>query len=1118
MKNLLLGIFVLIIALPATGQSSLEGIISSSRDFSQIIRQGEEYFTLKHPGRSPDELVKGEFRDGEYVKFRRWQAFWSERLNPDGTLGDISLSPKIIADQESAKSASPYANVPWTEINYTNYITGQIGLGRTTSLGFHPTDVNTFYVGAAIGGIWKTTDGGQSYVPLGDDLPFLAVSAIVVSHNNPNTIYIAISDHVGYGPSSIGVYKSTNGGSTWASTSLTFSFSQNIRVYAMVSSPANAQEIYVATSAGLYKTTDGFASVNQQLTGDCRDVRLKPGSPSTVYVGMADGRVVKSTNNGSTFSQTADFGGSPVFLAVSPMNNQLLYARHGNSLHQSLDSGDSFPTTRTMNENNEVFVIAPGTTNTILSGNFECNRSDNGGTSFRVITNWLGNNGLPLIHVDQRNMFVNPLENDAVYYCNDGGLYRYTISSETWENLSHGLAITQYYDIAVSQTDANIIGGGSQDNGNVYRQSNGSWLQYASTGDGMNQEIDPTNADIRYWAYQFGDIRRWQNGVNYNIKPSGTGNGAWETPYKIDPSNPNRLVIGYNKVWESLDRGNTWNTISGSLSGGNMNELAIAPSNGERIYVSSGGTLFVKNTSNDTWTTRSLPNGSISDIEVDQSDMNKVYVSVPGYSNGNKIYVSDDAGASWTNITANLPNTSVGALELYNNTPGGIFVGTDIGVYYKDDQLSNWVIYGDLPNTRVEDIEIQYAAELIRVGTHGRGVLEAQITIQGCNPSSPDQDGDGVCDLIDFCPGFDNDLIGTPCDDGDAFSSGEMYDSNCGCSGGLPNLSYCAGAGSSGTGSDYIDYVLLNGVENSSGQTFYSDFRNITIPLEGGQSYTLTVSLNYAFPPDRIYAWIDWNRNAVFEATEMISLSVPSASANHTSTGTVMIPPNAQDGLTTMRVRVVYSTSFNDPCGNTFGEVEDYAINVSCDGSCTSLPLEWGQLSARPLDNKHAYLEWMTQNESDVSHFRIERSVDAQRFVEIGIIGAQNQSVQSYTFLDSDANTNIAYYRIVAVDEDGTEDISPIRTVIWQEKEYTASIYPNPTDQNGITLKWDATSGHRYQYKIYNSYGQEVAQGDLGTAAGPREAAISTKDLTPGFYILRLGTKSWLWTQGFVIE
>ncbi len=1097
-----------------TAQSSLEEILLNSRNFSEIVDQGNNYFTAKHPDRSPEELTKGEFRDGEFVKFQRWQHFWRDRLNPDGTLGDISLPARKQQARRPQRSSNPYAAVPWTEINYTDYITVQIGLGRTTSMGFHPTDVNTFYVGAAIGGIWKTTDGGQSYTPLGDDLPFLAVSAIVVDQDNPNTIYIAISDHVWYGPSSIGVYKSTDGGATWNPTSLAFTFGQNIRIYAMVANPTDSDEMYVATANGLYKTTDGFATSNRVLSGNCRDVRLRPNHSGTVYAGMSNGRVMRSLNSGGSFSQIADFGGNSVFLATSPLNDELLYARHGTSLHQSFNAGVSFPTTRNFAENNEVFVIAPGSTSTILSGNFECYRSDDDGASFAATTQWLGNNNLPLIHVDQRNMFINPLENDAVYYCNDGGLYRYNVTAATFDNLSDGLAITQYYDIAVSQTDANVVGGGSQDNGNVFRQSDGSWLQYAGTGDGMNQAIDHSDAGIRYWSYQNGGIRRWQNGSNRNIEPPGVGSeGAWETPYKIDPSNPTRLVAGYKKVWESFDRGNTWNSISNELTGSNMNELAIAPTNGERIYVTNGATLFVKSVSSDTWTSHNLP-GGVSDIEVDPVDMDIVYISVPGYSAGNKVYVSNDAGATWTNISGTLPNTSVGALELYHDAPGGVFIGTDLGVYYRDAQLNDWLPYGDLPNTRVEDIEIQYAAQLIRVGTHGRGVLEASIIVEACTASSPDDDNDGTCNLFDLCPELDDNLIGTPCDDGDALSSGETFDNSCGCSGGQANLNYCNAAGSNGTGSDYINYVGLNGIENTSGQTSYSDFRNIIIPLTSGETYTLQVGLGATFPPDRIHAWVDWNRDGNFSEDERIVQFDP----NVTSNQSFMAALDAQEGATTMRVRVVYSESFDTPCNNAFGEVEDYTISVSCGNGCTTLPLNWTDFSALPLNKNEALLRWSTQAEEGVSHFEVERSYDGRRFSPIGQLTANNELEQDYEFLDITARGTLAYYRITAIDFDGTRRSSPVEAVRWPEAIQQVTLFPNPTGAEGLNVRWTPLPDRSYQYYIYNSYGQEVSRKNLGAAAGAGEVTVPTDKLPTGVYLLRLRTKDWDWTGNFVVR
>lgn len=1114
MRFLLLSCF-LSVTLTITAQSSFKEALRSSQNYAEIVRQGEDYFATKHPGKTKADLTEGIHRDGEFVKFMRWQSFWSERLNPDGTLGDISAfhrKQRPIAPSE--KAANPYSDVPWTNINYTGYITDQIGLGRTTSVGFHPTDVNTFYVGAAIGGLWKTTDGGQNYIPLGDDLPFMAVSAIIVDKANPNTLYIAISDHVWYGPQGIGVYKSTDAGVTWAPTSLTFSFTDDVRIYWLEADPTNPGTIYAATANGLYKTTDGFTTHTQLLTDNCFNVRLRPGNPRTVYVGTNDGRFLRSTNNGITFIATRDFGNGSVYLAVTPLDDQKVYARNSDNLFRSTNRGTTFASPETFPEGGQVFTFAPTSDEIILSGNFETHRSENGGEDFTATSQWRGNNGLPQIHVDQRNMFLNPLEPDAVYYCNDGGLYRYNISTDVFDNLSDGLAITQYYDIAVSQTDANVVGGGSQDNGNVFRDENGNWRQYAPTGDGMNQEIDQTDAGTRYWAYQFGSLHRWKNGGNQYIKPPAVNyDGAWETPFKLDPSNADRLIVGYRRVYESLNEGITWTTISGELAGGaNLNELAIAPSNGERVYATRGAILYVKNTNNDAWVTRNLP-GSISDIEVDPLDMNKVYVSVPGFSNGNKVYVSEDAGATWGNITGSLPNVSVGALELYHDAPGGVFVGTDAGVYYRDDQVADWLEYGSLPHTRVEDVEIQYAAGLIRVGTHGRGVLEAAVQIEVCNANSPDEDEDGTCDTFDACPNFDNTLIDTPCDDGDPFSDGETFDAACGCSGGQANLNYCAAEGSAGTGSDYIASVSLNGVDNGSGQSNYSDFRNVIIPVNIGETYTLSASFNFAFDIDRFHAWVDWDRDGTFEETEYIGMTIP---ANNTSTGQLTVPVSTLEGATTMRVRGVFSTDHVDPCGSAFGEVEDYTLSVRCVANC-SLPVDWTSFNARSVGKQTALLQWETANEQNLQQFRVERSANGRDFALTEMVAAGNTPEGRYELVDEDVQDLVAYYRIGAEDLDGTLSYSPIRQVTWSaQNERDAILYPNPVANGQLHVAWAMPAAGQVTWLLYNAWGQEVRRGHLGANAGANKVDLAVEDLPAGVYLLRLRTKDWDWTEEFI--
>lgn len=900
-------------------QATIRDILKQRGSYAEITRQADQYFAAKHPGKSKSDLVSGEFRDGDYVKYERWKSYWRHQLNDDGTLGDPSAyrQKQNVAEKSSSL---PFPPVTWTNISNENYITGQISLGRTTSLAFHPTDPNIFYVGAAIGGIWKTTDGGNTYVPLGDGLPFLAVSSIVVDANNPSTIYIAVSDHLWYGPPGIGVYKSTNGGATWAPTSLTFSFEQNIRIYWMEAAPGNPNKMYVATAAGLFMTNNGFTTHSQVNSLNVNDFKFHANSADTLFFGTGDGKFFRSTNGGSSFSEIIDFGNSEVKIFISESSPTKIGARSGSTIYISSNTGGSFPTAYSVPEGNMVFAFTPSSSSTLLGGNFEIFRSDNGGQNFTQISHWLGSGGLPLIHVDQRNMFYNPLLPNAVYFCNDGGVYRYDTNTSTFTDLSDGLVITQFYDIAVAQTNSNVVSGGSQDNGSMFRDANGVWDDFAPTGDGMNTIIDETDHNIRYWEYQLGGIHRWTNGSNTSIKPPGAGDGAWETPFKLNPTNLSHIVIAYDKVYESFNKGDTWTAISGVLDGGNdMEQMAIAPSNPNRMYVSRYNILFVKDIASNTWVQKSTPvNQPIVDIEVDFQDEDVVYIIYSGYSNGGKVFVSEDAGNTWKNLSANLPNVSFGALELYEDVDKGIFIGSDNGVYYGNAKSPGWTLYGALPNTRVLDLEIQYANQLLRAGTHGRGVLEAPINISPC-----DTDGDGVCDEFDLCPFLDDAIVGDPCDDGNPGTTGEIVSLSCNCEVVVSTITPCSAAGSPGTGADWINNVKLNNLNHSSGQTFYSDFRSQYAYLVEDETYTLEVSLNYSFPLDSVFAWIDYNKNGSFSANEKILAAKPNAS--HLSTVTFTVPDLSSFGPTTMRTRVSYAAAGN-PCGNYFGEVEDYSV------------------------------------------------------------------------------------------------------------------------------------------------------------------------------------------------
>ncbi|WP_299213701.1 T9SS type A sorting domain-containing protein [uncultured Aquimarina sp.] len=704
--------------------------------FDDIIKEADAYFKISCPGLTFAELSQGDFRDGDFVKYQRWKSFWKHHLNENGTLGDFTQSNISQKRSSNANCQDSDFNAQWSAVNYNGNFGYQIDMGRVSSIGFHPTDPDTFWVGAAFGGIWKTTDGGQSYTNLNDNLPHTAVSDIIVDSANPDRIIIALSDIVWYGPPGIGIYESNDGGVSFAPTNLTFTLPQNIRIYEIDVNPNNADEFLVATSDGLYRTTDYFNTTTKIINANIRAVRYSINS-NDAYAGGSSGQFYLSTNNGQSFNLNNDFGSGQVRISVSTKSNSGYVAiTNGSTLNVSSDFGQNF-SQKTLPESNCVVSFANNSDSNIVVGNFECYASSNEGDSFQATTQWLGQNGLPFIHVDQRNIYTNPLQSDFIYYCNDGGIFRYSVSNNSFANLSSDLFITQYYDIAISQTDPNILGAGSQDNGNVTRNSNGSWQSYEPTADGMGQEIDFNNPNNRYYAIQNGALRKWVNGTRTFISPPGEdGNGAWETPFKLDPNNSNRIIIGYNSVYASDDQGTNWTIIGNNVSpSDDLEQIAIAKTNSDKIYASRFNVVYAKDPTNLNWSSNSTPlNQYISDLEVHPTDENTVFISYGGYTNNGKVYKSTDGGINWENISYNLPNIPILSLETYDTQAGSIFIGTYNGVFFLENETQEWKKYGCLPNTSVNDIEIQYLNEdKIFIGTHGRGIFEASLSPLQCD-------------------------------------------------------------------------------------------------------------------------------------------------------------------------------------------------------------------------------------------------------------------------------------------------------------------------------------------------------------------------------------------------
>jgi hypothetical protein len=201
----------------------------------------------------------------------------------------------------------------------------------------------------------------------------------------------------------------------------------------------------------------------------------------------------------------------------------------------------------------------------------------------------------------------------------------------------------------------------------------------------------------------------------------------------LDPTNENRIVCGYQRVYESFNLGDTWTFVGSNFSNGNsLTEIAISPSNSNDMYASTNAQIWRKVNGLD-WTSCTLPSGvsSITGIEVDNDTSEILYFCSAGFISGKKVFRSEDAGATWTNITYDLPNLPVTALRLLHTELGaqesGVFVGNIGNVYFLKNGETTWRKFGCIPATEVSDIEIQYSTNKVFIGTHGRGIFSTKM-------------------------------------------------------------------------------------------------------------------------------------------------------------------------------------------------------------------------------------------------------------------------------------------------------------------------------------------------------------------------------------------------------
>jgi hypothetical protein len=694
-----------------------------------------------------------------FKAFKRWEWFMTPRISATGEWPQPDALWQAMQDQPEMFETNNTMPSDWSYIGNTSVPTGGGGAGRINSVRELPGSTTTFFACSPGGGVWKTTNSGVSWSVLGTDfISSIGVSDIAIDPTNNNVMYIATGDCDAGDTYALGVLKSTDGGITWNTTGLTWTVSQARSTSRILIHPTNTQIIICATSNGIYRSLNGGTSWTQEASGSFKDLCMKPGDPNTWYASSDE--FVKSTNAGDTWTTItsglpASGDSQRMSIAVSAANSSVVYALvSGNDsglqgVYKSTDSGTTFAQRADSDPNYlnwdtsatselggqgwyDLRIEAdPTNSDIVYIGGVNVWKSTNSGTSFALAGHWYGGGGAPYVHADIHALHFVAGTNRLLVGC-DGGVFTTTNGGPNFSDISSNLAIGQLYKLSVAGTNSNIVISGWQDNGTNLK--NGSTHSRPLGGDGMDCQINPTNASVMYGAIYYGSISKSTNGGASwsNIVGSGGTNededGAWVTPYVLGP-NPNHLFVGKSVVFKSTDAGVNF-TASAAFGGpDDCNDLAIAPSNANILYASKGSNLFKSTNNAASFTAVSgMPGHYITDIAIHPTDPNQVWVSFSNYTAGVKVYFSANGGITWVNVSGSLPNLPANALACQPGANNGIYVGMDAGVYYKDDVLGNFVPYlNSLPNVEITELDINPGTSTITAATYGRGLWRAPL-------------------------------------------------------------------------------------------------------------------------------------------------------------------------------------------------------------------------------------------------------------------------------------------------------------------------------------------------------------------------------------------------------
>lgn len=482
--------------------------------------------------------------------------------------------------------------------------------GRITDFAIDPRNRSVWYAVAGSGGLWKTTNRGNTWQPIFDEYGSFCLGTITIDEKSPDTLWLGTGEAASQRSASFGdgIYKSTDAGKTWSRMGL----EKSEHISKILVDPRDSNTVWAAAQGplwsaggerGLYKTTDGGKTWQAVLTIDentgATDICFDPRNPDVVYAATYQRRrhvgqlasggggagIFKTVDGGKTWERLKD--GLPttnmgrIALAVSPQKPDVVYAHIGAAKQQigffrSENSGKSWSRMGDCPIQDQQYygeiICDPVTFDKVYVMDMLIQVTENGGKSFTRL-NWP-------IHPDNHAMAFDSTDPLHLIIGNDGGLYETYDNGRTFRHFTN-LPITQFYRVAVDDAlPFYNIYGGAQDNGSMGGPSRTPWRAGIRTsewitvggGDGMGPAIEPGDPDTLYTQSQNAALARIdkRTGEAVSVRPRGAQNERlrfhWDAPLLISPHKPSRVYLAGNKLWQSDDRGTTWKAISPDLT------------------------------------------------------------------------------------------------------------------------------------------------------------------------------------------------------------------------------------------------------------------------------------------------------------------------------------------------------------------------------------------------------------------------------------------------------------------------------------------------------------------------------------------------------------------------